>query len=335
MELHLTDCPEINGYKFIKEIGHGGFSSVYLITKCERTYVAKVTSAGRRTHSCAFRAELDALMNLDHPGIIKLYDQFVFNEHLFLILEYCEGGSLLNLISGRKLSPDRFFEIAWEIVQALDYCHSRSVAHRDLKPENILFDGYGKVRLADFGISEFVKNKRLRNSSGTSQYMAPEVIQKMPNDPFAADIWSLGVMFATMLQGYHPFTGSTKAEVKRNITRGLHIIDRQIPVCLQYLIRRMLSVEPEKRPTIKEVMASECFQEYQMKRETRQKQVNQIRTAREVMVIENGRMSKRRVLNSSRMRSCHSEVLTPLRVLRKARSSLIVNSVELTPTFLE
>lgn len=166
-ELHFPQT--INDYVFIKSIANGGSAQCYLVESIKfdinKLFVAKVIPTSQFT---LITAENKALMELNHPNIIKLYDRFTYSSYYVFILEYCENKSLAEAIipdvgiSGYKnivgikseqTDLDIFKNCAYQIVSALSYCHMKRCAHRDIKPSNVLIDHYGKMKLADFGLS--------------------------------------------------------------------------------------------------------------------------------------------------------------------------------------
>ena len=164
----------INDYVFIKRIASGGSARCYLVESIKfeinKLFVAKVIPASQ---FLSITAEHKALIELNHPNIIKLYDRFTVSSYCVFILEYCENKSLAEAIvpdvgiSGYKSTIgitleqtdlDFFKNCAYQIVNALSYCHMKKCAHRDIKPSNVLIDHYWKMKLSDFGLSVKYQN---------------------------------------------------------------------------------------------------------------------------------------------------------------------------------
>lgn len=164
----------INNYIFLKRIGHGGSAHCYLVESLKfqtKTYfVAKVIPI---SETLSISAENTALIDLNHPNIIRFYDRFKFQNMYIFILEYCEKGSLAEAIipdvgikstqcdpfDNQPRNLDAFNNYAYQIVDALYFCHSKKWAHRDIKPSNVLIDRYGRMKLADFGLSILFENE--------------------------------------------------------------------------------------------------------------------------------------------------------------------------------
>ena len=139
--------------------------------------------------------EKQIMLVADSDFIIKLFWTFQDSRYCYFVMEYMEGGSLMEYkqILGYKHKDICF--IAAEIVLGLEYMHKdMHVAYRDLKPENILVDREGHVKLSDFGLSEIFKdNKNMNDLCGTKEYLAPEMIQRQQYD-FRVDFWQLGCL---------------------------------------------------------------------------------------------------------------------------------------------
>jgi len=103
----------------------------------------------------SFESELNTLIKLDNPNIIRIYDFFNENNKFFLILEYCPNGSLEQEIAKNgKLSITKMRNLTSQLFSAISYSHGCNIAHRDIKPQNVLIDQFGRYKLADFGIAQ-------------------------------------------------------------------------------------------------------------------------------------------------------------------------------------
>jgi serine/threonine protein kinase len=237
----------IMNYTFLDRISQGAYCIVYkvLSSKFGMEFAAKVLppdpDESQRSQRAA-EAELDVLMQLNHPNIILIYDHFLYNKFRVLILEYCPNASLCEEVEATHgLDLDRFTSIASQLLSALEYIHSQGISHRDIKPGNILIDQYRRPKLADFGISaRGVDDDR----AGTSSFLAPEVVQRKSTDRCKADVWALGVTFGYMIEGNLPWP---EGAMYHAILHGNYIITRTIPHSLSDLLKHMFSVNPESR----------------------------------------------------------------------------------------
>lgn len=267
--LMISELPcVINNYTFFKLIGKGGFSSVYLVRSLTNNYLfcAKVTQMPTTESTDeewkTVDNEIQALTLLNHPHIIRLYDHFHDNSLFYMILEYCSGGNLQNEIPNNKgLSITRFKTVAGQIISALVACHRNNIAHHDLKLGNILLDEYKRVKLADFGISVKMNYATELSDSyaGSIQYESPEIVSKIPHDPFKADIWALGVLFAHLISGQSPWRADNIGKLKRCIASANYTLSPTAPPELVEIIKKMIVLDPSKRLTMNELARNPFF----------------------------------------------------------------------------
>ena len=198
-------------YKNGIEIGEGGFGKV-------RTIIHKKTGQLRAMKlikkSKEFNLdEIENLMLLNHPNILKLFEYYYDEEeNIYIITEYIRGEELFNKIQEvRQFSEEDSAIIIKSVLQAITYCHSRGIIHRDLKPENILIPTGNKIdytllKIIDFGASVLKKDDgKISFRFGTPYYIAPEVLQESYNEK--CDVWSIGVISYLLLLGQAPFDG--------------------------------------------------------------------------------------------------------------------------------
>ncbi|OHT06357.1 hypothetical protein TRFO_05537 [Tritrichomonas foetus] len=201
--------------------------------------------------------ELKALVQLNHPNIIRVYDVINTSEAQYLFLEYCSKGTMKDMcVNG--LSKKNFVHYAIPILQALDACHQNSIAHRDIKPENILLDEYERPKLADFGLSS-MNNIENQSLAGSLPYMAPELIQNKVYDPIKADIWSLGITFFYMLCGRTPWLVKNTSAIKELIKKGEIYYPDNIDHELRVFLNSILQFSPQMRPSCSEILQNCLF----------------------------------------------------------------------------
>ncbi|GLD63267.1 death-associated protein kinase 2-like protein [Lates japonicus] len=166
--------------------------------------------------------EVEVLQTVQHPNIVALKDVFESRAEVVLILELVSGGELFDFIAAKEdLLESEAIEFMTQILEGLGFMHSRNIAHFDLKPENIMLSDkvspHPNIKLIDFGLAHrFHQGEEYRSTSGTPQYIAPEVINSEPLST-AADMWSIGVITYILLSGLSPFQGETDEETLRNI----------------------------------------------------------------------------------------------------------------------
>jgi serine/threonine protein kinase len=251
-----------NNYLFKRIVGRGAYSIVFEVESIQysTTFAAKVTPIDESQldkNGEFVDPELSALIALDDPGIIRVYNYFVMNHCLVLILEYCPSGTLLDMINTRRPKREALKDILKKIVKSLYYCHQNSISHRDIKPSNVFIDYYGRPKIADFGLSSFVNKKchLVNDCCGSKVFAAPEIFKSAPYDAYAADIFALGVTFYQTATGELPW--EEDEETRTEITDKQ--LSRDIHPALASLIRRMTSFDPKKRPTINEILHDSYF----------------------------------------------------------------------------
>ena len=203
----MQSMMNIPGYQIIKPIGAGGMAEVYLALQesLHRHVAIKVIQAMTPQDDTLFQRFLKEgkiVAGLAHPNIIKVFDTGVHADHLFLAMEYLEGGTLKDRLN-QGMSLGHKLEITSILLNALGYAHQQGIIHRDIKPQNILFYKQGIPVLSDFGIAKALacNTTNLTASAvlvGSPRYMSPEQLRGEPID-HRADLYSMGVLFYELL----------------------------------------------------------------------------------------------------------------------------------------
>ncbi|PCJ56332.1 MAG: hypothetical protein COA73_12435 [Candidatus Hydrogenedentota bacterium] len=221
-------------YEIKKVLGKGGMGMVYLVQdwKRDRPCALKMILPKYATNRQAvrrFAREVNAARQLDHPGVVKIYDAKQHEGHLYYTMEYLEGKSLRAWMRDRKLrgKPTVGLGSAVRILSllchALEHAHKITI-HRDLSPENVMLMRNNTVKLLDFGLAKLNNYDsdltRVGISLGKIQYGAPEQRIDAKNVDHRADIYSLGVMFYEMLTGELPLSGKKISELSPHLPPG-------------------------------------------------------------------------------------------------------------------
>ncbi|KAH8870947.1 Maternal embryonic leucine zipper kinase [Schistosoma japonicum] len=239
-------------YLFCEPLAEGSFGVLYVaLHAVTRQKVAIKILDKRKLGSDAYRvkSEIEALKQLNHKYIYKLYQVVETQTHYYLVLEYLPGGELFDYILQKEhLSEVEARVIFRQIVSAIGYIHIRGFAHRDLKPENILLDNDQNVRIIDFGLCAKGHNLSLLNTfCGSFAYVAPEVLANKEYSGSAADIWSLGVILYALLCGRLPFDPTKPEELPQTIGKGLFAVPDSLSKTSKQLLSQMICVDPKKR----------------------------------------------------------------------------------------
>ncbi|THG06702.1 hypothetical protein TEA_002720 [Camellia sinensis var. sinensis] len=170
------------------------------------------------------KREISTMKLIRHPNVIRMYEVMASKTKIYIVLELVTGGELFDKIASKgRLKEDEARKYFQQLINAVDYCHSRGVFHRDLKPENLLLDANEVLKVSDFGLSALPQQVRedglLHTTCGTPNYVAPEVINNKGYDGAKADLWSCGVILFVLMAGYLPFEESNlMALYKKRIT---------------------------------------------------------------------------------------------------------------------
>src|ERR1019366_230150 len=252
----------IGRYKIVRELGRGAMGVVYLATDptigrpvaIKTIRLGEVTNAEERARlrERLFREARSAGV-LSHPGIVTIYDMEAQDDLAYIAMEYVNGPTLDQLISGQPLPSDRMFSILGQTAVALDYAHQKGIVHRDIKPANIMVTEDGLSKITDFGIAKISTNEQFTMTGtivGTPHYMAPEQVQGLAVDG-RADQFSLAVITFEMLTGEKPFTGEQLTTVVYKIVAEepvpAHRLNSTLNQQITNVLRSALAKKPDAR----------------------------------------------------------------------------------------
>lgn len=209
------------------------------------------------------KREISIMRLVKHPNILELYEVMATKTKIYFALEYAKGGELFDKVSKGRLKEHIARKYFQQLINAVDFCHSRGVYHRDLKPENLLLDENDNLKVSDFGLSALAESKRLdgllHTTCGTPAYVAPEVINRRGYEGDKADIWSCGVILYVLLTGYLPFHDSNLMEMYRKIGKAEFKCPNWFPPEVKRLLTRMLDPNPVYRITIAKIKENSWF----------------------------------------------------------------------------
>jgi len=250
-----------------KNLGIGAFGKVKLATHVVTGHKvavkilnkAKIKQLGMEEK---VQREINILHLCTHPHIIRLYEVIDTPTDIFLVNEYVSGGELFDyIVSKGRLSADEARNFFHQIVSGVEYCHFQKIVHRDLKPENLLLDANDNIKIADFGLSNLMRDGDfLRTSCGSPNYAAPEVISGHLYAGPEVDVWSCGVILYALLCGSLPFDDESIPNLFKKIKSGMYSLPTHLSQLAKNLIPRMLEVDPMKRITIPEIRLHPWFQ---------------------------------------------------------------------------
>ena len=208
-----------------KILGKGSFGTVYKginkKNKDQKIAIKAIDKNNLTPKECEeIHDEIKLLEQVDHPNIVNYFETYEDKRFVYLCMELCQGGELIQEVMSYKAEFDekRASEIMYQLLGALNHVHSNKVIHRDIKPENIMFDREGgTVKFIDFGLAcQFKPGKK--DLAGTPYFIAPEVLTGVYG--YECDIWSMGVVLFMMMTGAMPFDGNSQEELFRVIRSG-------------------------------------------------------------------------------------------------------------------
>eukprot|EP00697_Spironema_sp_BW2_P016328 gnl/Spiro4/7508_TR3926_c0_g1_i1.p1 gnl/Spiro4/7508_TR3926_c0_g1~~gnl/Spiro4/7508_TR3926_c0_g1_i1.p1 ORF type:complete len:478 (-),score=71.96 gnl/Spiro4/7508_TR3926_c0_g1_i1:79-1512(-) len=250
----------IGNYRLEKRLGRGTFGKVKLgchlltgeqvaIKVLEKAKMIDIGDLERVTR------EIEILKVLKHPHIIQLYEVIDTPKNLYLIMEYASGGEVFDYIVKKgRVTESEAAKFFFQLSSGVQYCHANRVIHRDLKPENLLLDADKNVKIIDFGLSNILRlSNMLKTACGSPCYAAPEMIQGLSYTP-AADVWSMGIILYALVCGFLPFEDQSTVLLYQKILSCSYAEPEHAGQDAKDLIRRLLTVDPNQRITIDQVM---------------------------------------------------------------------------------
>ncbi|CAK9148032.1 unnamed protein product [Ilex paraguariensis] len=256
----------LQNYRLGKTLGHGAFGKVKIAEHVLTGHKVAIKILNRRKMKSPdmeekVRREIKICRLFVHPHIIRLYEVIETPVDIYVVMEYVKSGELFDYIVEKgRVHEDEARKLFQQIISGVEYCHRNMVVHRDLKPENLLLDSRGNVKLADFGLSNIMRDGHfLKTSCGSPNYAAPEVVSgKLYAGP-EVDVWSCGVILYAMLCGTLPFDDVNIPNLFKKIKGGIYTLPSQLSPGARALIPRMLVVDPMKRITIPEIRQHHWF----------------------------------------------------------------------------
>jgi len=248
-------------YELIRKVAQGGMGVVFQARQktLNRLVALKMILAGRLATAAEvqrFRAEAEAAAQLDHPGIVPIYEVGEHAGQHYFSMGYVDGDSLAAKVKDGPLPPREAAGLIEQVARALDYAHGRGIIHRDLKPANILLDRDGQPKITDFGLARMAASESHLTVSGqvvgTPSYMPPEqAAGKSDQIGTATDVYALGATLYCLLTGRPPFQAASVVETLKQVLEQEPVPPRQlntaVPRDLETICLKCLQKEPARR----------------------------------------------------------------------------------------
>jgi len=269
---------QVEDYQLGEKLGKGAFGAVYKgLNVRSGQFVAVKRLRRQNLDEDALMTEVNTLKNLNHPNIVRYIGLLKTTNHLNMILEYVEGGSLSQVLSSYGFFPESLAAIYLEqVLIGLRYLHSQSVIHRDIKGGNLLITKNGRVKVADFGIALVAQSEKDSGArdfakgddgnftlvAGSPFWMAPEVIEM--NVPTAAcDIWSVGCTLIELLTGFPPYFDMVALSAVFKMVQDEHPpLPDDISPELESFLLRCFARDPTQRPSAHDLLADPWIRKF-------------------------------------------------------------------------
>jgi hypothetical protein len=253
--------PYFGDYELIREIARGGMGVIFRARQISlnRPVALKMILAGQLADEVdvkRFYTGAEAAANLDHPGIVRIYEVGQHEGQHYFSMSLVEGRSLAQRLADGPMPPLQAAALMTEVARAIEYAHSRGVIHRDLKPGNILLDQDSRPRVTDFGLAKNLESDSELTGSGqvmgTPSYMPPELARGNRSEVgTAADVYALGATLYALLTGRPPFQAATAMETLLQVVGEKPVPPRRlnaaIPRDLETICMKCLEKAPQRR----------------------------------------------------------------------------------------
>jgi len=269
VKLNIED--PLKNYEIIKRLGEGSYGTVDKVlhkqTKAIRA-MKKINKKNATSTEAEIINEIEMLKKLDHLNLVKIYEFYNTDNDYCIITDFCKDGELFDKIQQHgPFNEKQAAYIIYQLLSAINFCHSSNIIHRDLKPENILIDTIKEdnlydIKVVDFGTAKmFDRNVSEKRRIGSSYYMAPEVLLKSYSEK--CDIWSVGVILYILLSKCPPFNGKNDNEIYKNIKIGEYDMTKtpwnKISKQAKSLISKLLEMNVKERLSAEQALKHDWF----------------------------------------------------------------------------
>ncbi|KAH0793015.1 serine/threonine-protein kinase 3 [Histomonas meleagridis] len=254
-------------YDLLNAVGKGAYGTVYKAFDKQKNRTVAVKIIDLESDWLPLLSEVNMVVDLSHETIVNYFDWFFESGKLWLVMEYCDGGSLSDImrVLRRPLNEMELSAVLYGVLKSLEYVHSKNRVHRDIKSGNLLLTSKGEIKLCDFGVSAQLDSSLSSKTStriGSPYWMAPEVIMSVGHNT-KADIWSLGITALELITGHPPLDNFPP------LVAILKIPQNPPPEAptessedFKDFIRTALNKDPELRPTAKELLTHKFITKY-------------------------------------------------------------------------
>lgn len=269
LSLIVDEGDPMNKYLNLSLIGEGSTGKVFLATERDsgRQVAIKRMDLTKQQRRELLINEVATMKYYKHPNIVKMFNSYLVDDELWLVLEYLEGGALTDIVTKTTMNEQQIATVCLQCLQALAFLHAEGLIHRDIKSDSILLASDGGVKLSDFGFCAQVSEQvpKRRSLVGTPYWLSPEIISRQSYGP-EVDIWSMGIMIMEMVDGEPPFYNEPPIQAMKRIRDmpppRLQNQSRISPD-LENFLSHMLIKDPSQRATARELLQHPFLQQAQ------------------------------------------------------------------------
>ncbi|XP_040122938.1 serine/threonine-protein kinase Nek3 isoform X2 [Oryx dammah] len=247
----------MDSYRVLRVIGEGSFGRALLVQQesSNRMFAMKEIRLPKSLSDTRIsRKEAVLLAKMKHPNIVAFKESFEAEGHLYIVMEYCDGGDLMQKIKhqkGKLFPEDMILHWFTQMCLGVNHIHKKRVLHRDIKSKNVFLTQDGKVKLGDFGSARLLSSPMAFACTyvGTPYYVPPEIWENMPYNN-KSDIWSLGCILYELCTLKHPFQANSWKSLILKICQGsMNPLPSHYSYELQHLIKQIFKKNPSHRPS--------------------------------------------------------------------------------------
>ncbi|NXK53705.1 NEK3 kinase, partial [Chauna torquata] len=257
-------------YKVLKVLGEGSFGRALLVHHkiSDQKYAMKEIRLPMSSSDVEnSRKEAILLAKMKHPNIVAYKESFEADGHLYIVMEYCDDGDLMQKIKhqrGKLFPEDTICHWFVQMCLGVKHIHDKRVLHRDIKSKNVFLTQNGRVKLGDFGSARLLAHPLSYACTyvGTPYYVPPEIWESMPYNN-KSDIWSLGCILYELCTLRHPFQANSWKQLILKICKGSYNpLPSHYSYELHYLIKEMFKRNPKNRPSASTILARSCLTKF-------------------------------------------------------------------------
>ena len=258
-------------YIISKTLGKGTFGKVklaYNIENKNEKYACKILLKSNIKDEDDYircKREMDILNKMHHVNVVRTYEIISTETTYYIFMDFCSKGELFNyIVKKQHLSEEKSAFFYYQLINGIEYIHKKGICHRDLKPENLLLTEKNKLKIIDFGLSNYFKGNLLETPCGSPCYASPEMVMGNKYNGFCIDIWSSGIILYAMLCGYLPFEEMENDEYNEVLFRNIVECNVEYPNELitpvaKDLLCKILVKDPKKRITIEQIKSHNFY----------------------------------------------------------------------------